>query len=50
MSGPERRAELGFNKHSFTICPGLAELITVPVFQLFRFTSMLLFPLGFPAR
>ena len=47
---PERRKKLGFNKHSFTMHTGLAELIYLHPFGPFRFTGMLLSPSGFPSR
>lgn len=50
MGGPKRRAELGFNKHSFTMHTGLADQTTLHTFGLFRFRSMLLSSSGFPSK
>ena len=47
---PERHAELGFNKHSFTMHTGLADTITLHVFGLLRFRRMLFSSLGFPSK
>jgi hypothetical protein len=50
MGGHERRAEFGFNKHSFTMHTGLAGQMTLHTFRLSRVRSMLLSSLGFPAK